>query len=451
MIQPFIRQKVYPACPPAIAGLYPRKHKLSNHTVGGCASCLRGCILLLRFFCPVAIISSNVAMKIKNREAILEIFLSIFFLIYTAAHVYVFFKARAALGFGAGAGGALAVFMLVMIVSPLLVYYAEKNHYELIARFLSYLGYTWMGTLFLFFCSAFIVDVYHVVVYLISRLSQEPLQNLMPSAKVSFYVPLILSVAIAIYGYFEAKNVHTERIAINTSKLPAGISRLRIVQISDVHMGLILRNLRLRNIIDKVKEADPDILVSTGDLLDGQINGLTGLAGMLGEINPKYGKFAITGNHEFYAGIEHAMDFTKKAGFVVLRGEGVTVNGIIAIAGIDDPAGKPFGVYKEVSEKTLLSEFPKDRFILLLKHRPVIDKECEGLFDLQLSGHTHKGQLFPFSLITRLSYIIDAGYLPLRGNSALYVNRGAGTWGPPMRFMSPPEITVIDLYGSNKN
>ena len=400
----------------------------------------------------------------------MEVFLSIFFLIYTAAHVYVFFKARAALGFGAGAGGALAVFMLVMIASPLLIYYAEKNHFELIARFLSYLGYMWMGTLFLFFCSALIIDVYHAGVYLVSRLSQEPLRYLMPSAKVSFYVPLILSVVIAVYGYFEAKNVHTERVAINTPKLPEGVNRLRIVQISDVHLGLIIRERRLRNIIGKVKEADPDILVSTGDLLDGQINGLSGLAGMIGEIHPKYGKFAITGNHEFYAGIEYALDFTRKAGFVVLRGEGVTVNGIIAIAGLDDPAGKAFGVYKEVSEKALLSQFLADRstpleksqsqsqsppfqtgFILLLKHRPVVDKECEGLFDLQLSGHTHKGQLFPFSLITKLSYIIDAGYLQLRGNSALYVNRGAGTWGPPMRFMSPPEITIIDLYRSTRS
>ena len=425
-------------------------------------------------------------MNMKNREVILEIFLSIFFLIYAAAHVYVFFKARAALGFGAGAGGALAAFMLVMIVSPLLVYYAEKNHFETLARFLSYLGYTWMGTLFLFFCSAIIIDVYNAAVYLVTRLSREPLRDLMLSARVSFYAPLLLSAAIAIYGYFEAKNVHTEQVAINTSKLPEGINRLRIVQISDVHLGLIIRNRRLRNIIGKVNEANPDVLVSTGDLLDGQINGLSGLAGMIGEVNPKYGKFAITGNHEFYAGIDHAMDFTRKAGFTVLRGEGVSVQGIINIAGVDDPAGKPFGVYREVSEKALLSKFTRDRFtplekpygydrdgvselivekaqsqsqsppfqtgfILLLKHRPVVDKECEGLFDLQLSGHTHKGQLFPFSLITRLSYIIDAGFLPLRGNSALYVNRGAGTWGPPMRFLAPPEITVIDLYRSNRS
>lgn len=271
------------------------------------------------------------------------------------------------------------------------------------------------------------------------------LSSLIPSAMASFYIPLILSLAIAVYGYFEAKDVHTEKIEIKTSKLPQGIDRLRIVQISDVHIGLIVREERLWRVLDEVKRAKPDILVSTGDLVDGQINGLIGLADMIKSINPLYGKFAITGNHEFYAGIEHAMAFTRKSGFVVLRGEGITVNGLINIAGVDDPAGKPFGVYKEVSEKTLLSKFPKDRFTLLLKHRPVVDKDSIGLFDLQLSGHTHKGHLFPFTLFTRLTYIIDAGYLALGHNSELYVNRGAGTWGPPMRFMAPPEITVIDL------
>jgi predicted MPP superfamily phosphohydrolase len=390
-------------------------------------------------------------MNIKNREAILEIFLSIFFLIYTSAHLYVFLKARAALGFGPVVSLSLAVFMLVMIVSPLLVYYSEKYHQEIMARFIAYLGYTWMGALFLFVCAAFITDMYHSIVYLISVLSHEELSYLIPSAKTSFYVPLFVSLTIALYGYFEARNVHTERVAINTSKLPRGMDSLRIVQISDVHLGLIIRKQRLKNIIDKIKEAGPDILVSTGDLVDGQINSLSGLAEMIKEINPKYGSFAITGNHEFYAGIEHAMDFTRKAGFTVLRGEGVTVQGIINIAGVDDPAGKPFGVYREVSEKALLSKFPRDRFTLLLKHRPVVDQESRGLFDLQLSGHTHKGQIFPFSLITKLSYISDAGYLDLGNNSALYVNRGAGTWGPPMRFMSPPEITIIDLYTNNKN
>ncbi len=377
-------------------------------------------------------------------------FLSIFFLIYASAHLYVFLKARAALGFGLSAGVPLAAFMLVMTASPLIIYFSEKHHYEFIAKLVSYTGYTWMGLLFLFVCAVFIIDAFRFFVYMAALISHKELFYITPSAKFSFYIPLIISLTIGVYGYFEARNIHTERLVISTSKLPAGVDRLRIVQISDVHIGLIVREDRLRNILDKAKEANPDILISTGDLVDAQIDSLAGLAEMIKEINPRYGEFAITGNHEFYAGIEHAMDFTRNAGFVVLRGHGVTVNGLINIAGVDDPAGKPFGVYRQVSEKALLSGFHNNLFTLFLKHRPVLDKEGSGLFDLQLSGHTHKGQIFPLSLFTKLAYIIDTGYLKLGSNSGLYVSRGAGTWGPPMRFLAPPEVTIIDLKSQQR-
>ncbi len=384
-------------------------------------------------------------MNIKSREAILEVFLSVFFLIYTAAHLYVFLKARAALGFGFPAGMVLAAVMLVMIVSPLLIYYFEKHHHETIAQFFAYTGYIWMGTLFLFVCTAGLTDIYHGIVSLVSLIVRSNLRFLMPSAQLSFFGPLVCSLAIVLYGYFEARTIRTERLAITTGKLPEGTGHLRIVQISDVHIGLIIRKERVERLIRKIQEAQPDILVSTGDLLDGQINGLSGIPEMLQAIRPRYGKFAITGNHEFYAGIQHALEFTKQAGFVILRGQQVSVGGLVNIAGVDDPAGKPFGAFVDADEKELLTRCSRDRFTVLLKHRPVIDTRSTGLFDLQLSGHTHKGQIFPFSLITKLSYIVDAGFLPLGGNAALYVNRGAGTWGPPLRFLSPPEITVIDL------
>lgn len=272
-----------------------------------------------------------------------------------------------------------------------------------------------------------------------------------PSPGISFFIPLILSILIAIYGSFEAKNIRTERITIKSPKIPESVGKLWIVQISDVHLGLIIRKERLEKILKEVKAAKPDLLVSTGDLVDGQINGLPGLAELLREINPKYGKFAITGNHEFYAGLKQAMDFTEKAGFTFLRGKGLTIAGLFNIAGVDDPAGKNYGLFTEVEEKKLLSGLPTEKFTLFLKHRPLFDRNAIGLFDLQLSGHTHKGQIFPLSLITRLFYPADSGYLALQNNSHLYVSRGSGTWGPPIRFLSPPEVTVIEILSVNPN
>ncbi|MBI5741119.1 MAG: metallophosphoesterase [Nitrospirae bacterium] len=380
----------------------------------------------------------------------MRMFLVYFFSVYGLVHLYAFFRIKTALSAGLQGSILLAAFMALMIFAPFIVNFSERHGYEFFARFMSYAGYLWMGWLFLFFSSSLAIDVCRFVLYAAGLVLQRDLSALTPSARLSFIVPVLFSVAASVYGYFEANNIRTEHITIRTSKLPDNIGRLKIVQISDVHLGLIVREEKLKKIIDRIKGADPDILVSTGDLVDGLINGLEGLSEPLNALAPKYGKFAITGNHEFYAGMNQALSFTRKAGFQVLRGEGITVEGIINIAGVDDPAGDIYGRSKKVSEKALLSGFDNGKFVLLLKHRPLPDKESFGLFDLQLSGHTHKGQIFPFSLVTKLYYPAHAGLLGLPGKSVLYVSRGTGTWGPPVRFLSPPEVTVIELINERE-
>jgi len=379
----------------------------------------------------------------------MSLFFIIFFVLYGGMHFYAFLKVRSAVALGPSAVILIIIFMLVMIFAPFIIRMSEKFGFEYSARIMSYIGYIWMGVLFLFVSSSFAVDFFRLLIHLFESSFQRDLHYLKPSPALSLFIPFVLSVSIAIYGYFEARNIRTEHITIKTSKIPQEVGRLRIVQISDVHIGLIIREERLKNILREVKKAGPDILVSTGDLVDGQINNLIGLSGIFNDINPKYGKFAITGNHEFYAGLSQAVDFTKNAGFIMLRSEGLTVNGLINIIGIDDPAGRPYGLFREISESELLSKFPRDKFTLFLKHRPLVDKTSFGLFDLQLSGHVHKGQIFPFSIITKIYYPVHAGFAEYSKDSRLYVSRGAGTWGPPIRFLSPPEVTVIDIVHEN--
>jgi hypothetical protein len=170
-----------------------------------------------------------------------------------------------------------------------------------------------------------------------------------------------------------------------------------------------------------------------------------GLGEFLQEIQPRYGKFAVTGNHEYYAGLSQPLDFTQRAGFTVLRGEVQTLPIGIHIAGVDDPIGNRYGLNKNITEKELLSNPDREGFTILLKHRPVVDQDAAGLFDLQLSGHVHKGQIFPFNLLTYIHYPVRAGHNSLASGSSIYVSRGTGTWGPPVRFLAPPEVTVIDL------
>jgi predicted MPP superfamily phosphohydrolase len=134
----------------------------------------------------------------------------------------------------------------------------------------------------------------------------------------------------------------------------------------------------------------------------------------------------------------------------VLRGKTQVVAGFMTIAGVDDRTGKRFGLFRGPEEGALLKGVARGRFTVLMKHEPILAKDAEGLFDLQLSGHTHKGQVFPFNYIVKIFYPHDAGLIHLPHNAFLYVSRGSGTWGPPFRFLAPPEVTIIRLiHGEN--
>lgn len=359
-------------------------------------------------------------------------------------------KAKKAFAFGGLVDPLLALFMLFMIFSPVLVRLWEGLGHEAIARAIAYGGYTWMGFLFLFVCALFALDILHLLFYLLQHFIKIIGEQSAFPVKSVFFIALTLSLAFTIYGFIEAYRIRTEQITIHTSKIPSKVGKLRIAQISDVHLGLILKEEKLKMILQAVKNANPDILVSTGDLLDGQLDHLSKLAAYFREINPKYGKYAITGNHEFYAGIGRALEFMRESGFSILRGQRLQVGDVINIVGIDDPAGGGSGKIKNPTEKELLFGLPREKFTVLLKHRPQVDKAAIGLFDLQLSGHAHKGQIFPFTLIIKLLYPIDAGLLDLTSGSLLYVSRGSGTWGPPIRFLCPPEVTIIDLVSEEK-
>lgn len=375
----------------------------------------------------------------------MSLFLLTFFLIYGGVHLYLFVKIKVAFHPSPAVSVILIIILVLMILAPILVRMCERYGYDTLASIMAYTGYLWMGVLFLFFVTSLLLDIYHLFIRVSALVSHRDFSHLVLSPLHAFLLPLIISSAFNVYGYFEAKNTGTEKITIASSKIPEAAGRIRIVQISDVHIGIIVKGERLKHIVEEIKKAQPDILVSTGDLVDGQIDTLTEHATYLRDVQPRYGKFAITGNHEFYAGLDQALDFTRAAGFAVLREEGVNVAGMINIVGVDDPTVDALGLPEEISESKVLSGLDPKYFTVLLKHRPVIEKESLGKFDLQLSGHTHNGQIFPFNFLVRRFYPLITGYFHLPNDAHLYVSRGAGTWGPPIRFLSPPEITVIDL------
>jgi predicted MPP superfamily phosphohydrolase len=381
----------------------------------------------------------------------LFLFLTIFSLLYSLLHAYAFIRAKQALAFGFPASFLVVVFMLIMVLCPAIVRLAESHGLEVAGRVLSYIGYIWMGLLFLFVCASLVLDSYKLLIFLLRVIIHQEFSKISLSAQMVFFIGLTVSVFIAAYGLYQVFDIRTEHVTLKTTKIPEGIGKIRVVQITDVHLGLIVGEARLKRILQAVKEANPDILVSTGDLVDGQPDNLKVLAKMLQEIQPRYGIYAVLGNHEYYAGLSRSLNFTKEAGFTMFRGNGANVADLITIAGVDDPAGESYGLAIEVKEKELLAGYPRNRFTILLKHRPVVDKDAIGLFDLQLSGHVHKGQIFPFVFAVKAFFPYVSGLYDFKSGSYLYVSRGSGTWGPPIRFLSPPEVTVIDIVRGEHN
>lgn len=360
-------------------------------------------------------------------------------------HAYSFFRARQTFAFGPAVSTALLIFMAAMVLVPILVHFVERSGFESSARILAWVGYSWMGAHFLFFSCSIAFDLYRCATALLVKAGMNWPTALTLSGRYAFFFSVALAIACSIYGYFEALDIRVERVVIKSPKISEDIGRVIVVQVSDVHVGLIVGKNRVERILGKVKEEKPDIFVSTGDLVDGQVDGLAPLARLFQEIKPKYGKYAITGNHEFYAGIDQTVAFTRDAGFKVLQGDAIIIDGVINIAGVDDPAGASMGIISRESETKILERLPRKNVTLFLKHRPLVNPESLGLFDLQLSGHLHKGQIFPFVLLTRLVFPITVGLTSFESNSLLYISRGTGTWGPPMRFLAPPEVTVIDF------
>lgn len=375
----------------------------------------------------------------------MPLFLLVFFLIYGSAHLYALAKVRTAFGFGWRGSFAVIPVLGGLCAGPIIVQVLGIHEMEWAARVASWIVYTWMGLLFFFTWLNLALGVVNLGTRLLTSAVGRGPSPLVRYGKVTCLIMVGLSAGLCVYASVEASRVRVEHVRILTDKLPAPVSRLRIAQISDLHLGLMVQRRQAMAIADLVRSVQPDLVVSTGDLVDARPNHLDGLAEIFRQIPAPLGKFAVTGNHEFYAGIDRSLDFTRRAGFTPLRGEAVVVANILRIAGVDDPTAEAMGLAPGRSEEEILGAEASPLFTLLLKHRPVRASGAVPQVDLQLSGHTHRGQLFPFQFLVRLVYPLMAG-LHRRGvDGAVYVSRGTGTWGPRMRFLAPPEITLLDV------
>lgn len=365
-------------------------------------------------------------------------FLFIFLTIYYLINFYFSRKMRVAFNLKKGSEYIISIFLTLSII---LYKFMDKN---LIDNFImSFSILLWMGFVILFFVLYILIDFYNVSLKVIHILTGH---NPVPKVgiKKGFIIVSVLTISITAYGYYETLNLNVYRFTLYSNKVDRDI---KILHISDLHLNQVMREDKIRAILEVYQKEKPDIVISTGDLVDGNMSDKINYIRLLWSIDPPFGKYAIIGNHEYYAGINQAIEFTKKSGFLILRDEYVYLPFNLAILGVDDDEAKRFGVLRKMDDDELLDRVDKGRFIIFLRHQPRINGGIAGKFDLALSGHTHGGVLFPVKYILRKIFITDFGLIKL-GSSYIYVSRGVGTGGPPIRIGSPPDVAIFEIKKS---
>lgn len=239
-----------------------------------------------------------------------------------------------------------------------------------------------------------------------------------------------------------------DRVQVPLAKLPRRMDGFRIATVSDIHLGPLLGRGHTERIVAAINRLNPDLVAIVGDLVDGPVSELGDAAAPLRDIQSRYGTFFVTGNHEYYTGAEEWIEELTRLGLRVLQNERqeiATPGGVLDLAGVNDLAGATIGVDQGPDFARALGDRDPSRPVVLLAHQPVQAHEAARYgVDLQLSGHTHGGQLVPFNLLVRLEQPIVSG-LGRIGETQVYVTNGAGFWGPPVRVGAPPQVSLVEL------
>jgi hypothetical protein len=377
----------------------------------------------------------------------MALFFTIFFTVYTALNYYVFIRGWQALHTLPVLKPFYIVFFIFIAYGYVIAKVLNKYLYPLAYDIILSVGAIWFAFLVYFLLFLLGLDLIRLFESFFQFLPKYFHNNYEQSKKITAIVILALVSLIVFLGNLNKRDITIKNLEITLPKGSGKLNELNIVMASDLHLSPIDGERLLSRIIDKINSLNPDIILFAGDIVDDKANILKerGIGESFKKLNPKYGIYSITGNHEFINEVEPTVKFMEDYGMKVLRDSYELVYSSFYVIGREDVAMRQFTGKARKSLEQIISTINSDYPTILLDHTPVKLEQAEkNGIDLQFSGHTHHGQIWPANIITNMIYEVSWGYLK-KGNTHYYVTSGAGTWGPPVRTGSKSEIVNIKI------
>lgn len=380
------------------------------------------------------------------------IFVGIIALIIALSHLYLFARISYFLQLAGGQRKFTALLLGVLAVLTFSFLPVSRMLPRTVETAFAWVVFPWLGFTLLMLVSMLATDVFWLLINLLQPAPMhDPGRRLLIQRAIGF-TALGASGLLGVFSLWNGlRQVTVKPLTVRLNRLPKSLDGLKIVQISDLHIGPLIDGEWLRQIVDKVNALKPDIIVVTGDLADGSVEKLGHLVAPIADLTAPLGVYFITGNHEYYYGVEPWCAHIASLGLRVLRNERVSIvsgaqRDSFDLAGVDDWSSRRFSGQGPDLPKALAGRDP-DKALVLLAHQPVaIDEASAHGVDFQLSGHTHGGQIWPFNYVVYLQQPYVKGFHRHLGTATqIYVSSGTGFWGPPMRFGTSSEITNITL------
>jgi len=343
----------------------------------------------------------------------------------------------------------LSIVVLVFLILSYIFGRILENYWvSYLSDFLIWCGSFWIAVIFYSFLFLITIDLIRIINHFLHFLPSFITEN---PVKVKKFLSVSISILIFILimgGYFTSKIINIRKYDLFINKKAGNLKSLNIVMASDLHLGTINGKMFAYKIVDKINKLKPDIILFAGDIIDEDIKPVLkdNVGEALFELKAKYGIFGITGNHEYIGGVDDAVNYLNAHKIQMLRDSSILIDNAFYIVGREDRSINRFSEKKRKELNELTKDLDKSLPNILMDHQPFHLEEAEqNGIDLQLSGHTHYGQLWPLNYIIRKIYELPWGY-KLKGNTHYYVSCGAGGWGPPIRIGSLPEIVNIKLH-----